>query len=56
MLFRAPFSLVARTVSCVVLHVVRALSRFCPRVAYIVFTRRAPYRASLIRLAYNRSY
>jgi hypothetical protein len=55
-MFHAPFSLVARTVSCVVLRVVRALSRLCPRVAHVVFARRAPYRALLIRLAYNHSY
>jgi hypothetical protein len=46
---RAPFACVARLAACRlrVSHVVRALSHLCPRVANIVFARRA----SLIRLA-----
>ena len=43
---RAPFACVARLAACRS-RVVRALSRLCPRVAHIVFARRA----SLIRLA-----
>ena len=46
---RVPFACVARLAACRsrVSRVVRALSRLCPRVAHIVFARRA----SLIRLA-----
>jgi hypothetical protein len=46
---RVPFACVARLAACRsrVSRVVRALSRLCPRVAHIVFARRA----LLIRLA-----
>jgi hypothetical protein len=46
---RVPFACVARLAACRsrVSRVVRVLSRLCPRVAHIVFARRA----SLIRLA-----
>jgi hypothetical protein len=46
---RVPFTCVARLAACRsrVSRVVRALSRLCPRVAHIMFARRA----SLIRLA-----